>query len=119
MSEREQNKVFSANINRILSQYGKTQKEVADAIGVSPQTFNTWCQGIALPRMGKLQLLADYFKLNKSDFIEPYLESPDNFMLSNDEQALVEAYRSADDGTKAAVRKLLDIKEEKKEVSSA
>lgn len=48
----------------------KTQKEVADAISVSPQTFNTWCQGIALPRMGKVQKLADYFHIEKSDLID-------------------------------------------------
>ena len=47
-----------------------TQKEVADAIGVSPQTFNTWMQGIALPRMGKIQALADYFGIKKSDLID-------------------------------------------------
>ena len=52
----------------------KTQKEVADAIGVSPQTFNTWCQGIALPRMGKVQLLADYFNIGKTDLIDEKTE---------------------------------------------
>ena len=43
---------------------------MAAAIDVSPQTFNTWCKGIALPRMGKVQMLADYFGILKSDLIE-------------------------------------------------
>ena len=50
--------------------YNKTQKEVADAIGVIPQTFNSWCTGQSLPRMGKVQALADYFGINKSDLID-------------------------------------------------
>lgn len=70
MTDIEQKQIFSKNLNSLLNQYEKTQKEVADAINVSPQTFNTWCQGIALPRMGKVQKLADYFHVGKSDLIE-------------------------------------------------
>ena len=70
MSESEQRTIFTKNLNRYLAYSGKTQREVADAIGVSPQTFNTWTQGIALPRMGKVQLLAEYFHIQKSDLLE-------------------------------------------------
>lgn len=70
MTDLEQKQIFSKNLLNYLSMKNKSQKEVADAIGVSPQTFNTWCQGIALPRMGKVQRLADYFGIEKSDLIE-------------------------------------------------
>lgn len=70
MTDKEQKMIFSTNLNRLLSATGKTQKEVAEVIGVSPQTFNTWCRCIALPRMGKVQRLADYFGVNKSDLID-------------------------------------------------
>ena len=70
MPDEEQKKIFAKNLNRYLSLSNKTQKEVADAIGVIPSTFNTWCQGIALPRMGKVQVLADYFGINKTDLID-------------------------------------------------
>lgn len=70
MADEEQKKIFAKNLNKYLSQFNKTQKEVADAIEVSPQTFNTWCQGIALPRMGKVQRLADYFGIGKTDLID-------------------------------------------------
>lgn len=65
-----ENQIFSENLLRLLALHGKKQKEVAAEIGVSPQTFNTWCRGIALPRMGKLQLLADYFGLTKADLLD-------------------------------------------------
>lgn len=70
MTDAEQKRTFANNLGRYLSITGKTQREVAEQIHVSPQTFNTWCQGIALPRMGKVQLLADYFHINKSDLID-------------------------------------------------
>ena len=70
MTSEEQKQIFSRNLIRCVSMSGKTQKEIADAIGVSPQAFNTWCRGIAIPRMGKIQLLADYFGVSKSDLID-------------------------------------------------
>ena len=70
MSEDIQKKIFMQNLNSYIAASGKTQLEIAKSIGVSPQTFNTWCKGIAIPRMGKVQALADYFHINKSDLIE-------------------------------------------------
>ena len=63
-------RILARNINRYLSLYNKNQKEVADAIKVSPQTFNTWAQAKAYPRAGKIQSLADYFGIAKTDLID-------------------------------------------------
>lgn len=70
MTDEQQKMIFSNNLTTLLQEHDKTQKEVAEAINVSPQTFNTWCKGIALPRMVKVQLLADYFNIKKSDLID-------------------------------------------------
>ena len=85
--------VFQKNLLKHLRMNNKSQKEVADAIHVSPQTFNTWCQGIALPRMKKLQLLADYFHISKSDLIEEKndTEGPSNaYYLNEDARELAQ-----------------------------
>ena len=70
MSDELQKKIFSENLNRLLQDREKTQSEVAKEIDVSPQTFNTWTQGIAIPRMGKIQRLADYFHIEKSALLD-------------------------------------------------
>lgn len=70
MSDEKQKKIFSKNLSFYLEKSGKSQKEVAKAIGVIPQTFNTWCTGQSIPRMGSVQALADYFGIGKSDLIE-------------------------------------------------
>lgn len=70
MKDDMQQKIFTKNLNRLIEQRDLTQTEIADAIGVSQQTFNTWCRGLAIPRMGKIQALADYFKVKKSDLLE-------------------------------------------------
>ena len=106
MTDERQKKIFSKNLSNYLHIYGKTQREVADAIHVSPQTFNTWCQGIALPRMGKVQLLADYFCINKSDLIEENTQnapsSPDytNTATPEEFEKLVKPYRDLDSSGK-------------------
>lgn len=70
MNDVEQKRIFSKNLKRLLDMNDLTQKEVADSIHVSAQTFNTWVKGIAIPRMGKIQLLADYFGIDKSDLLD-------------------------------------------------
>lgn len=70
MSEDFQKRLFARNLAYYVNLSGKSQKEIADRLGISPQVLNTWVRGVALPRMGKVQLLADYFGIQKSDLIE-------------------------------------------------
>lgn len=89
----KEKKVFQKNLLKYLNSKNRTQREVADAIHVSPQTFNTWCQGIAVPRMEKLQLLADYFQISKADLIEEKNETTDaldNYYLNEDARNLAQ-----------------------------
>jgi len=78
MTNNEQTQIFQKNLLKYLHERHKTQKEVADAIGVNHQTFSTWCCGVAYPRMGKVQALADYFGINKSDLIEDKSQMPED-----------------------------------------
>lgn len=92
MSDELQKKIFAKNLRHYLDRENKTQKEVADAIGVSPQTFNTWLQMVALPRMGKVQALADYFGINKSDLLEekPEPEHDNSYYINEDAKELAQ-----------------------------
>lgn len=76
MPDTEQQRIFTKNLNRYIDETNKTQAEIAASIGVSAQTFNTWVKGIAIPRMGKIQKLADYFHINKSDLIDDIAGDP-------------------------------------------
>lgn len=115
MSNKEQAIIFSRNLLKYLSINNKSQKEVADSIGVSPQTFNTWCQGIAIPRMGKVQLLADYFNINKSDLIDNNTADSPAPQLRPDEQELLDKYEQLNDTGK---KKLTERADELLEVPS-
>lgn len=62
--------VFASNLQRYMKQENKSRKEVADAIGVSYYTFTSWVTGKKYPRMDKVEMLAEYFGILKSDLIE-------------------------------------------------
>lgn len=90
MSDDVQKKIFTKNLNSYIEASGKTQLEISKSIGVSPQTFNTWCKGIAIPRMGKVQALADYFGINKSDLIEEKNESDTSYYLNDETKKIAQ-----------------------------
>jgi transcriptional regulator with XRE-family HTH domain len=62
--------VFARNLKKYMDQSGKNQKELAEIVGVTAPTFNEWVNGKKYPRIDKIQKLADYFGILKSDLIE-------------------------------------------------
>ena len=62
--------VFAKNLKRYMERAGKTQKEMADIVGVSAPTFSDWINAKKYPRIDKIEILADYFGIWKSDLIE-------------------------------------------------
>lgn len=89
MSDEEQKKIFARNLNKYLSIHNLQQKEVAKKIGVIPTTFNSWCTGQSMPRMGKVQALADFFGIQKSDLIE---EKKDSTELTKKDKKEIDDY---------------------------
>lgn len=61
---------MAKNLKYYMEKTGKTQKELAAVAGVSEPTFSYWINGIKYPRIDKIQKLADYFGILKSDLIE-------------------------------------------------
>ena len=53
-----------------MNLYNKTRVQVAKDIGVSYTTFTSWIKGTNCPRIDKIELLANYFRVNKADLIE-------------------------------------------------
>ena len=100
--------IFSKNLSYYLNASDKSQKEVADSIGVSTQTFNTWIRGVALPRMGKVQLLADYFHINKSDLIEEKDLTNAFPPLTAAEKNLINGYRMLDEADQIRIQERID-----------
>ena len=74
--------IFAKNLRYYLGVAGKSQKELAQIIGVSAPTVNEWCKGKKTPRMDKVEKLANYFGILKSDLIEDKPKQPERSELS-------------------------------------
>lgn len=84
--EKNQKKIFSENLNKLLQDREKSQLEVAKDIDVAPQTFNSWVKGVAIPRMGKVQRLADYFHVEKSTLLDEPREAIEFYTAFKDQK---------------------------------
>lgn len=73
MSDAGNKEIFSKNLSYYLALSGKEQKEVAEAIEVATSTFNDWVKGKNYPRIDKIEKLASYFGIKKSDLIEKHI----------------------------------------------
>lgn len=74
--------VFASNLKRYMSLSGKSRKEICSALGFSYFTFSDWVNGKKYPRMDKVEMLANYFGIKKSDLIEEKV--PDDMQEKND-----------------------------------
>lgn len=70
MTDNEQKRIFSRNLNHYININKKQQNEVAKAIGEKPTTLNMWVNGKSMPSVGKIQKIADYFGIGKSDLTD-------------------------------------------------
>ena len=70
MSEADVKKIFSKNLNRLMNLNNKKQIDLMNDLNLSSSTLSNWCTGLKMPRMDKIQMLADYFGVLKSDLIE-------------------------------------------------
>lgn len=70
MTDEEQKRIFANNLNKYISLNQKQQVDVAKDLGINPTTFNMWCKGNSMPNVGKIQKLADYFGIGKSDLTD-------------------------------------------------
>lgn len=58
------------NIRKIRIDADLTQEEFGDVAGVSSMAVSQWENGRAVPRMGAVQRIADYFKISKGAVID-------------------------------------------------
>lgn len=68
--------IFARNLQRQMDANGKSRRDVCDALGFSYYTFTDWVNGKKYPRMDKVEMLANYFGVLKSDLIEDKKEKP-------------------------------------------
>lgn len=80
-----QNKeILAKNLKKYMQRKGKDRNEVATELNIAYSTLTDWVNGKKYPRIERIEILADYFGVSKSDLIEDFEDiKKDNDRLAN------------------------------------
>lgn len=78
-------KIFANNLRRYMEANDKKAVDVCSYLGVAKSTVSSWLNAEKMPRMDKVEKLANWLRIQKSDLIEE--KSP---AISEDDKALLE-----------------------------
>lgn len=70
MSEIGNKKVFSANLMYYMNKKGIERNDLCAALGFPYSTVCDWINAVKYPRIDRIEALANYFGIEKSDLIE-------------------------------------------------
>lgn len=62
--------ILSKNLKHYIERSGKDRKELAETWGFPYSTVTDWINGKKYPRIDRIEIMADYFGILKSDLIE-------------------------------------------------
>jgi repressor LexA len=111
MSNIGNKETFARNLSYYIDKHGKEQKEIAEIVGVAPSTFNAWVKAKKYPRMDKVELLANYFGILKSDLIEEHNGTHSNRTISitDGEQKLLDLFRRVPENKQEVVLEMIRL----------
>ena len=70
MSDLGNKEVFAKNLKYYMDKYQKTRNDIAKITNVPYSTVSSWCNALFYPRIDKIEMLANYFNILKSDLVE-------------------------------------------------
>lgn len=70
MSDLGNKEIFSKNLRRYMKLNNKDRNDVSRDLEIPYSTLTDWYNGNIYPRIDKIQLLANYFGIQKSDLVE-------------------------------------------------
>lgn len=63
-------KTMSKNLKKYLKLYNVSRTQLSESLDISYSTISDWINGNAYPRIDKIEMMANYFGINKSDLVE-------------------------------------------------
>lgn len=86
MRDAENKEIMARNIKRYMEGKGVTNQQLCADLNFKYTTFLDWINAVTYPRIGKIEAMADYFGVQKSDLIEEELteeKEKDNDLLAD------------------------------------
>ena len=83
MSNLGNKQIMAKNILFYMDQKGIDRMDICDALGIKYTTFVDWINAKTYPRIDKIELMANYFGIDKSDLIEDKDPIPEDLIILN------------------------------------
>lgn len=114
----ENKEIFANNLSFYMEQKGVDRNTLCADLDLKYTTVRDWLKGITYPRIGKIELLANYFNINKSDLIENKISTaqPSDSLL---EEITNTARKLNTDNKKIVLRTSEDLLKEQKNEEEA
>ncbi len=103
--------VLAKNLQRYLSEREKSQKELAAIVGVSAPTVNEWLKAKKYPRIDKIEKMANYFGILKSDLIEDKEKNTNDFYTDEEIGTKIKEARISKKLTQSELGAMLGVTE--------
>jgi len=84
MSDLGNKDIFSKNLKRYIEESGKDRRELAEIWGFPYSTVTEWINAKKYPRIDKVEIMANYFGILKSDLIEDKTAEHKEMQKNND-----------------------------------
>ena len=98
MSNIGNKETMSQNLKYYIERSGKDRKTLAEIWGFPYSTVTDWINGNKYPRIDRIEVMAEYFGIQKSDLIEDKKEQPTEFDgLSNEKKELFDFIKTLPD----------------------
>lgn len=72
MSDLGNKEIFSKNLRYYMELYEKDRNQICQELNIKYPTFSEWYNAKKYPRIDKIEMLANYFHIKKSDLIESH-----------------------------------------------
>lgn len=101
--------ILSKNLKYYIERSGKDRRELAEIWGFPYSTVTEWINGRKYPRIDRIEIMADYFGILKSDLIEDKKEKPiaDDDGLSENIRLLIEFAKSVPEDKAAMILQVM------------
>lgn len=69
MSEKELYALMAERLKYYMNLRNVSQAELAEHLGVTQPAVSTWCKGIKMPRMNKIDAICEYLHITRGDLM--------------------------------------------------
>lgn len=108
---------MAKNIRYYMDLNNVTSKEMCTILKVPTSTFSYWLNAKTYPRIDKIEKMARYFQITKSDLVEERSALPELPGLSVEEKRLIRLYRKADSIDRGTIWSILSRYDEEGSLS--